>query len=230
MWNTSRRWSDGWPESSGAETVSTRLLDLALVLPTLLLLSPLLLLVGVCVKLTSRGPAVFAQQRVGRGGRLFRLYKFRSMRVAPAGSGDLVTGRDDPRITPVGRWLRRTKLDELPQLWNVARGDMSLVGPRPEVPRYVACYTPPQRQVLEVRPGITDPATLAFRDEEDLLAAVPADEREAYYLREVLPRKLELNREYLERRGVWSDLGVIARTLAGLLQGPGRAGGKAENS
>ena len=173
---------------------------------------------------------MFAQQRVGRGGRLFRLYKFRSMRVAPAGSGNLVTGRDDPRITPVGHWLRRTKLDELPQLWNVARGDMSLVGPRPEVPRYVACYTPQQRRVLEVRPGITDPATLAFRDEEDLLAAVPADEREAYYLREVLPRKLELNREYLERRGVWSDLGIIARTLATLLAGPGHADGKAENS
>ena len=208
----------------------TRLLDLALVLPALLLLSPLLLLVGVCVKLTSRGPAVFAQQRVGRGGRRFRLYKFRSMRVAPAGCGDLVTGRDDPRITPVVRWLRRTKLDELPQLWNVARGDMSLVGPRPEVPRYAACYTPQQRQMLEVRPGITDPATLAFRHEEDLLAAVPADEREAYYLREVLPRKLELNREYLERRGVWSDLGVIARTLAALLPRPGHAYGKAESS
>ena len=193
--------------------MNIRLFDLVLVLPALLLLSPILLLVGLCVKLTSRGPAVFVQQRVGRRGRPFRLYKFRSMRVAPAGSGDLVTGRDDPRITPVGRWLRRTKMDELPQLWNVLRGDMSVVGPRPEVPRYVASYTPQQRQVLEVRPGITDPATLAFRDEEDLLAAVPADEREAYYLREVLPRKLELNREYLERRSVWSDLGVIVRTL-----------------
>jgi lipopolysaccharide/colanic/teichoic acid biosynthesis glycosyltransferase len=200
--------------------VNIRLFDLVLVLPALLLLSPILLLVGLCVKLTSRGPAVFVQQRVGRRGRPFRLYKFRSMRVAPAGSGDLVTGRDDPRITPVGRWLRRTKMDELPQLWNVLRGDMSVVGPRPEVPRYVASYTPQQRQVLEVRPGITDPATLAFRDEEDLLAAVPADEREAYYLREVLPRKLELNRAYLERRGVWSDLHVIARTLAALLPGP----------
>ena len=210
--------------------MSTRLLDLVLALPALLLLSPFLLVVGVCVKLTSRGPALFAQQRVGRGGRRFQLYKFRSMRVAPAGSGDLVTGRDDPRITPLGRWLRRTKLDELPQLWNVVRGDMSLVGPRPEVPRYVACYTPRQRQVLEARPGITDPATLAFRDEEDLLAAVPADQRESYYLRQLLPRKLELNRQYLERRGVWSDLGVLVRTLAALLPGSGHAGGKAENS
>lgn len=225
-----RRWSVGWPENTGAEYVNSRFLDLLLVLPALVLLAPLLLLVGVCVKLTSRGPAVFVQERVGRGGRRFPLYKFRSMRVAPAGSGDLVTGRDDPRITTVGRWLRRTKLDELPQLWNVARGQMSLVGPRPEVPRYVACYTREQRRVLEVRPGITDPATLAFRDEEGLLATVAAEEREAYYLREVLPRKLELNLEYLQQRNTWTDLSVLLRTLAALLRRSTHDHEGAENS
>jgi lipopolysaccharide/colanic/teichoic acid biosynthesis glycosyltransferase len=205
--------------------VSTRLLDLILVVPGLVVLSPLLLLLLLLVRLSSRGPALFVQERVGRQGRMFRLYKFRSMRVAPAGQGDLVTGRDDPRITPVGRWLRRTKLDELPQLWNVLRGDMSLVGPRPEVPRYAAAYTAEQRRVLQVRPGITDPATLEFRHEEDLLAGVPPEEREAYYVREVLPRKLEINLAYLDRRGPLSDLGVLLRTLAALLPG---AGGPAE--
>jgi lipopolysaccharide/colanic/teichoic acid biosynthesis glycosyltransferase len=190
-----------------------------LAVPGLVVLSPVLLLVAAAVKLTSPGPALFVQERVGRGGSTFRLLKFRSMRLARPGEGDLVTGRDDPRVTGLGRLLRRTKLDELPQLWNVVRGDMSIVGPRPEVPRYVSHYTPEQRRVLEVRPGITDPATLEFRDEEDLLAAVPPERREAYYLDKVLPLKLELNLAYLERRGPGSDLWVIARTLAALLPG-----------
>jgi lipopolysaccharide/colanic/teichoic acid biosynthesis glycosyltransferase len=210
--------------------MATRLLDLVLVLPALLILWPLLLLLGLGVKLTSPGPALFIQERVGRGGVTFRLLKFRSMRVAAPGSGALVTGRDDPRITALGRFLRRTKLDELPQLWNVVRGDMSLVGPRPEVPRYVASYSERQRSVLAVRPGITDPATLAFRDEEDLLAAVPLEQREAYYLQEILPRKLEANREYLERRTVWSDLGILWKTVTALLRSSSRTPSKAENS
>ena len=178
------------------------------------------------MKLSSRGPVLFSQERVGRGGRPFRLLKFRSMRPGSESAGALVTGKGDPRVTSVGRWLRRTKLDELPQLWNVVRGDMSLVGPRPEVPRYVAYYTPEQHRVLEVRPGITDPATLAFRHEEELLGAVPVEKREAYYIREILPRKLELNLSYLRRAGALYDLGVLFRTVAALL-GPrgGRSGG-----
>jgi lipopolysaccharide/colanic/teichoic acid biosynthesis glycosyltransferase len=172
--------------------------------------------VAALVKATSKGPVFYIQERVGRFGVPFRLFKFRSMQVGSDRSGALVTGGGDPRVTPVGRWLRRSKLDELPQLWNVARGEMSLVGPRPEVPRYVAHYTPSQRRVLEVRPGLTDPATLAFRDEETRLAAVPLSNRETFYLKEILPRKLEINLAHLDQ-GIGSDLRVLWRTLAALL-------------
>jgi lipopolysaccharide/colanic/teichoic acid biosynthesis glycosyltransferase len=173
--------------------------------------------VAIAVRLGSAGPVLYTQERVGKDGKSFDLYKFRSMRSGADRDGALVTGGGDPRVTRVGRLLRATKLDELPQLWNVLRGDMSLVGPRPEVPRYVAHYTPDQRRVLAVRPGITDPATLAFRDEEVLLAGVPPAEREAHYVREVMPAKLALNLEYLERCGFWSDLGVIARTVGAVV-------------
>jgi len=193
-----------------------RALDLALALPGLVLLSPLLVGIAALVKATSRGPVLYVQERVGRFGVPFRLFKFRSMRVGSDHAGALVTGEGDPRVTPFGRWLRRTKLDELPQLWNVARGEMSLVGPRPEVPRYVAHYTPVQRRVLEVRPGLTDPATLAFRDEETRLAAVPLSDRETFYLKEILPRKLEINLAHLEQ-GIEADVRVLWRTLAALL-------------
>jgi len=190
-----------------------------------LLLAPLLLLATVAVKLSSPGPILFRQERVGRGGRRFLLLKFRSMRIGAESQGALVTGSGDARVTPVGRWLRRTKLDELPQLWNVVRGDMSLVGPRPEVPRYVAHYTAGQRRVLEVRPGITDPATLAFRNEEQLLGSVPVDQRESFYINEILPRKLEINLEYLAKDGVAQDLAVLLRTVAALLGLAGAPGG-----
>ena len=202
--------------------MAKRVLDLVISILGLLALCPLLLLLAIWIKLDSRGPVLYRGKRVGLDGRPFLMYKFRTMVLGAESQGPAVTYKDDPRITKAGRFLRRTKLDELPQLWNVVRGDMSLVGPRPEVPRYVAHYTPEQRQVLEVRPGITDPATLEFRDEEDLLASVPPESREAYYLQEVLPRKLELNLAYLERRGPGRDLWVIGRTLLALL--PGRRG------
>ena len=198
----------------------TRALDVTVALLSLLLLSPVLILVAVAVKLSSPGSVLFGQERVGRGQVSFRLLKFRSMSSGPAGAGDLVTGRDDPRVTPLGRFLRRTKLDEVPQLWNVLRGEMSLVGPRPEVPRYVAYFTDAQRAVFSARPGLTDPATLQFRDEEDLLARVPPEERERYYLDHVLPAKLDINLKYLKRRSFWSDLGVLGRTLLALLRLP----------
>ena len=204
----------------------TRVLDVTVALLSLLLLSPALILAALAVKLSSAGPVLFGQERVGRGQVPFRLLKFRSMRTAPAGAGDLVTGRDDPRITTFGRFLRRTKLDEVPQLWNVLRGDMSLVGPRPEVPRYVAHFTEAQRGVLSVRPGLTDPATLQFRDEEDLLAGVPPEERERYYLDHVLPAKLAINLKYLKQRSFWSDLGVLSQTLRALLRLPSPKAGK----
>jgi lipopolysaccharide/colanic/teichoic acid biosynthesis glycosyltransferase len=137
--------------------------------------------------------------------------------MRPALEGIPITGRGDPRITPLGRFLRATKLDELPQLLNIVSGRMSIVGPRPEVPRYVAGYTPAQRRVLEVRPGLTDPATLAFRNEEDLLGAVPAGERESLYVRQILPRKLALNLEYIEQASLSHDLSLIMRTFAAVI-------------
>jgi lipopolysaccharide/colanic/teichoic acid biosynthesis glycosyltransferase len=138
-------------------------------------------------------------------------------------AGLQITGRGDDRVTTMGRLLRALKLDELPQLWNVLRGDMSLVGPRPEVPRYVAAYTPEQRRVLRARPGLTDPATILFVDEEDLLGAVQPPERETYYVGHVLPRKLALNLDYIERAGVLYDLRLILATLADLVR-PRRPG------
>ena len=180
----------------------------------LLALAPLILVVALAVRLTSTGPILFRQDRVGLDGRSFRILKFRTMRP---GSGPPITAAGDDRITPVGALLRRTKLDELPQLVNVVRGDMSIVGPRPEVPVYVAGYSPAQRRVLEVRPGLTDPATLAYRDEEGLLGQVPAERRERYYASEILPRKLELNLDYLERASLWGDAALVARTLVAIV-------------
>ncbi|MEJ2288799.1 MAG: sugar transferase, partial [Deinococcales bacterium] len=164
------------------------------------------------VAVSSPGPVLFRQERVGLGGRTFRMLKFRTMHVDAERAGGLLTVGADPRVTPVGAFLRRFKLDELPQLVNVVAGDMSLVGPRPEVPRYVARYDERQRRVLAVRPGITDPASVAYRNESELLAG--ASDPEATYLHDILPAKLEMNLAYLERRSLSADVGVILRTLA----------------
>ncbi|MFA5205792.1 MAG: sugar transferase [Lentisphaeria bacterium] len=188
-----------------------RLFDLAAAVGGLLVLSPLLVLTALAVKLTSPGPVLFCQERVGRGGRPFRILKFRTMVADAERRGLRITAGGDPRVTPVGRLLRRYKLDELPQLWNVAVGEMSLVGPRPEVAKYVALYTMEQRRVLAVRPGITDPAALAYRHEEALLAQ--AAEPEQFYIGEVMPAKLRINLDYINRRSFWRDLGVLLRTV-----------------
>ena len=177
----------------------------------LLLLSPLLVALALAVKLSSRGPVLFRQQRVGKGGRRFQILKFRSMVVDAERLGISVTRRGHPRVTALGRMLRDKKLDELPQLWNVLCGDMSFVGPRPEVPRYVRQYTEEQKRVLALKPGITDLATLKFRREEELLSAVADTEK--YYLEYCLPRKIELNLTYAETANVWEDLKIIMRTL-----------------
>lgn len=202
--------------------------------------APWLLLAGLAVRLSSPGPAIFRQERVGRGGRRFVLYKLRTMRDDPRrvdSRGTDVTAAGDPRITPVGRLLRRTKLDELPQLWNVLRGDLSLVGPRPEVPRWVRpdddLVGPLWRRVLAVRPGLTDPVTLRLRDEEGLLRRlldrVPEhrveddDEEEVLetiYRRHLQPWKLRGYAEYLERRTPWSDLRCLVATLLALVRPP----------
>lgn len=196
--------------------MSTRPLDALAALGGLVVLSPLLIGIALAVKLSSPGPVLFRQVRVGRHGRTFRIAKFRSMVTGAEGAGPRVTAAADRRITPLGAWLRRHKLDELPQLWNVLVGDMALVGPRPEVPEYVRLYPPEMHQlVLSVRPGITDPAAIAFLDEESLLAGYPDPERA--YREVVLPRKLALYADYVRTRTVWSDLGTILRTLGAIL-------------
>ena len=179
---------------------------------------PLIALCALAVVLTSAGPPLYRQRRVGRGGTPFWLYKLRTMR--PSSGGSLVTARGDARVTRVGRFLRRSKLDELPQLWNVLRGDMALVGPRPEVPEYVDLADPLWRRVLAVRPGITDPVTLRLRDEEDMLAAAPGDP-ETFYRDQLQPRKLRAYMRYLDRRNLRTDLRTLADTLIAIVA-PGR--------
>jgi len=170
---------------------------------------PLLAIAAAAIVAESAGPPFFLHERVGRGGRRFLLWKLRSMR---AGNGPEVTAAGDSRVTRVGRVLRRFKLDELPQLWNVLKGDMSFVGPRPEVPRFVDLTSEIWRSVLRVRPGITDPVALALKDEEALLAAVVGD-RKRFYRDTLQPYKLRGYLEYLDSRSAWTDLGVIVRTV-----------------
>jgi lipopolysaccharide/colanic/teichoic acid biosynthesis glycosyltransferase len=195
---------------SAADLIAKRAFDVAAAAGGLFALSPVLIATALLVKLSSPGPVLFRQERVGRHGRTFELIKFRSMRVGV--DGPLITSGTDGRITRVGKIIRRTKLDELPQLFNVIRGDLSLVGPRPEVARYVALYSDVDRQFLQrVRPGITDPATIQYRNEEQILARSSDPERT--YQHEVLPAKVRLCRSYLEEASFVKDLGVLARTL-----------------
>lgn len=192
--------------------MAKRVFDLALSALLLLLLSPLLLALAAWIKLDSTGPVFFRQERVGRHGRLFRIHKLRTMVADAPALGPALTVGADARITRAGAFLRRTRLDELPQFIDVLRGDMSLVGPRPEVPRYVAFYPPGLRErALAVRPGITDPSSLAWLDEAALLAAAADPERE--YTQRILPAKLQAAVDYADRATLASDLGVLWRTL-----------------
>jgi lipopolysaccharide/colanic/teichoic acid biosynthesis glycosyltransferase len=184
--------------------------EAVIALAGLVMVAPLIALAAIAIAVTSRGPVIFRQKRMGRKGRPFTMYKLRTMRVA--NSGPQVTSGDDVRVTPVGKFLRKTKLDELPELWNVLKGDMSLIGPRPEVPRYVDLADPMWRHVLEARPGITDPMTLRLRNEEALLVEVEGD-RERFYLETLLPFKLEGNLNYLQARSWWNDLKVLWHTI-----------------
>lgn len=191
-----------------------RLLDVIVSASLLLLFAPVMLAVALWVRMDSPGPALFRQVRVGRHGQPFTIHKFRTMVNAPAGLG--LTVGADARITRAGHVLRRLKLDELPQLWDVLRGAMSLVGPRPDLPQYVERYPEPLRQqVLAVRPGITDPASLAYRNESELLAQEPDPER-AYFER-ILPHKLQLSADYAAQASLWTDLRLMARTALLLL-------------
>jgi len=192
-----------------------RLFDLAGAALGIILMLPLGLLICLCIKLADGGPVFYRQVRLGRLGRPFHIWKFRSMLVQADRLGFSPTRGDDPRITRLGRILRKTKLDELPQLWNVLAGEMSFVGPRPEVPEYVEHYTLQQRQVLNWKPGITDLASVLFRNEEALLRG--AADVQQFYIRYCLPKKIELNRQYMERAGVLQDLWIILRTLRGVV-------------
>lgn len=177
----------------------------------LLVLSPLFLVLAVWIKCDSAGPVFYRQVRVGRNNRDFKLYKFRSMRVGSDRKGLITIGGHDPRVTRSGYYIRRYKLDELPQLINVFVGDMSLVGPRPEVRKYVGLYTPEQMRVLVVRPGITDLASIRYRNENELLEQV--DDPDRYYVDVIMQDKLRINLEYVASHSFWGDLKLICQTF-----------------
>ena len=184
------------------------------------LLAPLLALLGLLVKAEDGGPVLFRQERVGYRGRRFRIWKFRTMVPDAEKRGLPLTVGSDPRVTRIGAWMRRLKLDELPQLFNVLLGDMSLVGPRPDVPRYVALYRAPERRVLELVPGMTDEASIRYLGESTLLAASP--DPEPHYLEVIAPDKIRLSLAYAARATVWSDLRAILKTLRHLYRSAAR--------
>jgi lipopolysaccharide/colanic/teichoic acid biosynthesis glycosyltransferase len=195
-----------------------RMFDVVVAGLALVLLSPLLLVLALCIRLDSPGPVFFRQERVGRHGRIFRIHKFRTMVPDAEARGLPLTVGRDPRVTRVGAFLRSSKLDELPQLIDVLQGTMSLVGPRPEVPRYVQHYPPALREkVLSVRPGITDLASIAYRRESELLAR--AGDPERAYVEEVLPQKLRYAEQYVDTASLWLDLRLIWRTLVAVIRG-----------
>jgi lipopolysaccharide/colanic/teichoic acid biosynthesis glycosyltransferase len=194
-----------------------RVLDFTVAALGLLLLAPLFVLIALAIKLDSPGSVFFAHARVGRYGRPFKVLKFRTMVQDAPKRGGAITAEDDPRVTRVGKILRKTKLDELPQLWNVLKGEMSLVGPRPQVEQYVALWEPTLREkVLSVRPGITGLTQISFRHEGVLLAQQPNPE--AYYREVLLPIKLRSDAEYVDKRTLLYDLYLIARTLPALFE------------
>lgn len=196
-------------------STSQRVLDISAAAIGLVALSPLLAGIAVWIRLDSPGPILYRGPRVGRGGAPFYILKFRTMTQDAAERGAGITARNDPRVTRAGAVLRRYKLDELPQLWNVLVGEMSLVGPRPEDPRYVQLYTPAQRVVLDVPPGITSAASVKFRHEEAFLAGA---DWERMYREVVMPRKLEIELSYLKRRTFRSDLAILARTFLAMFE------------
>lgn len=198
-----------------------RMLDLMLAVCGLLALWPVLAACAVAVKIDSPGPVFYRGVRTGRYGRPFRIWKFRSMVIDAEARGGTTTGDEDPRITRVGRVLRRYKLDELPQLWNVLWGEMSFVGPRPEVAEYTDGYSAEERRILDVRPGITDLSSIEFRDLQSHVGARDPDE---VYRREILPRKNRLRLQYVERQSLALDLSILLRTVSLLLLRPLRGG------
>ena len=193
-----------------------RLMDVVISGGALLVIWPVLLLIAAAIKIDDPGPVFYRQVRVGKNGREFRIYKFRTMVVDADKKGLAITIGRDRRITRVGAFLRKTKLDELAQLINVFTGEMSFVGPRPEVPKYVNMYTPYQRQVLLVQPGITDYASIAYRNENDLLEG--AEDPEKMYIETIMPDKIELNMKYLHEISPIADIRLILSTIAAVIR------------
>lgn len=193
-----------------------RLCDIVFSAIGLLLLSPLFLIVYILIRCESKGGGFYCQQRVGKDGRLFGLYKFRSMRTGSDKKGLITVGGHDSRITRMGYFIRKYKIDELPQLWNVLKGDMSLVGPRPEVKKYVDLYTEEQRRVLSVRPGITDYASIEYVDENEILGN--ADDPDRVYVEEIMPAKIKLNMRYIENRNLNEYFKIIGLTFFNILR------------
>ena len=203
-------------EKRKLQLVLKRLMDIVISGGALLVIWPVLLVVALAIKIDDPGPVFYRQVRVGRGGKTFRIFKFRTMVVDADKKGLAITVGRDNRITRVGALLRKTKLDELAQLINVFTGEMSFVGPRPEVPKYVDMYTPYQRQVLLVRPGITDYASIAYRNENDLLAG--SDDPEKMYIEKIMPDKIELNMKYLREISPLADIRLILSTIVAVIR------------
>lgn len=196
-------------------TMAKRLFDLCFSISALVLLFPLFLIVAIAIKLDSKGPVFFRQERVGLNGRSFKIYKFRTMVKNAAEIGPNITPSSDPRITRVGAFLRKWYLDELPQLINVLKGEMSVVGPRPETPEYVALYTPEQRKVLAAKPGMAGPATIAYRNEANLL--VYCQDPEEFYINYMMHGRLNLDLEYVENHSLLYDLRLLVQMLRAVL-------------
>ncbi|RMG79073.1 MAG: sugar transferase [Bacteroidetes bacterium] len=188
-----------------------RLFDIVFSLIGIILLSPLMLVITLLIMLDSKGGVIFRQKRIGKNGKPFYILKFRTMKPDSEKSGQLTVGGKDSRITRVGYFLRKYKLDELPQLFNVLKGDMSFVGPRPEVPKYVELYTDEQRQILKVKPGITDYASIEYINENEILGQ--SNNPEETYIKEIMPQKIALNLKYIHEKGFWKDIKIILLTL-----------------
>lgn len=192
-----------------------RIFDIILSLFGLMILFPFMLIIVILIKLDSKGPVFFKQIRVTKNGREFKIFKYRTMRVGSDKYSQITVGKDN-RITKIGAFLRKYKLDEIPQLINVLLGDMSLVGPRPEVPKYVALYTKEQKEILKVRAGITDYASIEFSDENDLLAS--EEDPEKAYIEKIMPKKIELNKKYLSEISILTDIKIILLTIKKILK------------
>ena len=192
-----------------------RIFDITLSLFGLIILLPFMLIIAILIKIDSKGPVFFKQIRVTKNGKEFKIFKYRTMRVGSDKYSQITVGKDG-RITKIGSFLRKYKLDEIPQLLNVLIGDMSLVGPRPEVPKYVALYTDEQKEILKVRAGITDYASIEFSDENDLLAS--EEEPEKAYIEKIMPKKIELNKKYLSEISILTDIKIILLTIKKILK------------